>query len=125
MGLRRLGTESSPDSSLEGDGFELPVRERRAMVPSHGFGAASHREVALRGAPASHGETAFRGAEGSVRSAAAMRSTHREMRCSAAVQPPAIGPRGAPPCGAAHCEIRPGENVTLPSSQKCNLNVLI
>jgi hypothetical protein len=62
------------------------------MVPSHGFGAASHREVALRGAPASHGETAFRGAEGSVRSAAAMRSTHREMRCSAAVQPPAIGP---------------------------------
>jgi hypothetical protein len=29
-----------------------------------------------------------------------MRSTHREMRCSAAVQ-------------AAHCEIEPGENVTL------------
>src|SRR5262249_13747699 len=52
----------APDSPLEGDGFELPVREHRAMAPSHGFAAASHREAALRGAPASHGETAFRGA---------------------------------------------------------------
>jgi hypothetical protein len=52
------------DSLLEGDGFELPVREHRAMAPSHGFAAASHREAALRGAPASHGETAFRGAAG-------------------------------------------------------------
>ena len=34
------------------------------MTPSHGFAAASHREAALRGAPASHGETAFRGAAG-------------------------------------------------------------
>jgi hypothetical protein len=34
------------------------------MAPSHGFAAASHREAALRGAPASHGETAFRGAAG-------------------------------------------------------------
>jgi hypothetical protein len=92
MGLRRLGTESSPDSSLEGDGFELPVRERRAMVPSHGFGAASHREVALRGAPASHGETAFRGAEGSVRSAAAMRSTIAKCGAPPPCRPPAIGP---------------------------------
>jgi hypothetical protein len=41
------------DSPLEGDGFELPVREHRAMAPSHGFAAASHREAALRGAPAS------------------------------------------------------------------------
>jgi hypothetical protein len=48
---------SSSDSLLEGDGFELPVREHRAMAPSHGFAAASHREAALRGAPASHGET--------------------------------------------------------------------
>jgi hypothetical protein len=31
-----------------------------------------------------YGETAFRGAAGSVRPTAAMRSTHREMRCSAA-----------------------------------------
>jgi hypothetical protein len=46
------------DSPLEGDGFELPVRELRAMAPSHGFAAASHREAALRGATASHGETA-------------------------------------------------------------------
>src|SRR6516164_2619425 len=50
------------DCLLEGDGFELPVREHRAMAPSHGFAAASHREAALRGAPASHGETAFRAA---------------------------------------------------------------
>ena len=56
------------------------------MAPSHGFAAASHREAALRGAPASDSETAFRGAAGSVRPAAAMRSTHHEMRCSAAVQ---------------------------------------
>ena len=55
------------------------------MAPSHGFAAASHREAALRGAPASHGETAFRGA-GFREAAAVMRSTHREMRCSAAVQ---------------------------------------
>ena len=34
------------------------------MAPSRGFAAASHREAALRGAPASHGETAFRGAAG-------------------------------------------------------------
>ena len=54
----------APDSPLEGDGFELPVREHRAMAPSHGFAAASHHEAALRGAPASHGETAFRGAAG-------------------------------------------------------------
>src|SRR5215469_2015067 len=46
---------------LEGDGFELPVREHHAMAPSHGFAATSHREAALRGAPASHGETAFVG----------------------------------------------------------------
>ena len=46
---------------------------------------------------------------GSVRPSAAMRSTHREMRCSAAVQ--AARYRAA--MRAAHCEIRPGENVTL------------
>jgi hypothetical protein len=62
------------------------------MVPSHGFGAASHREVALRGAPASHGETAFRGAEGSVRSAAAMRSTIAKCGAPPPCRPPAIGP---------------------------------
>jgi hypothetical protein len=61
---RERRPEFAPDSPLEGDGFELPVREHRAMAPSHGFAAASHREGALRGAPASHGETAFRGAAG-------------------------------------------------------------
>ena len=57
------------------------------MAPSHGFAAASHREAVLRGAPASHGETAFRGAVG-FREGPPPRcgSTHREMRCSAAVQ---------------------------------------
>src|ERR1700757_1104671 len=60
----RFPYRSSHDSLLEGDGFELPVREHRAMAPSLGFAAASHREAALRGAPASHGETAFRGAAG-------------------------------------------------------------
>ena len=34
------------------------------MVPSHGFAAASHREAALREAPASHDDRAFRGAAG-------------------------------------------------------------
>jgi hypothetical protein len=59
--VQRLLFRTKP---LEGDGFELPVREYRAMAPSHGFAAASHREAALRGAPASRGETAFRGAAG-------------------------------------------------------------
>ena len=44
------GSGRMVDSPLEGDGFELPVREHRAMAPRHGFGAASHREAALRGA---------------------------------------------------------------------------
>jgi hypothetical protein len=54
------------------------------QAPSHGFAAASHRKAALRGAPASHGDTTFRGV--AVRPAAAIPSTHREMRRSAAVQ---------------------------------------
>jgi len=37
------------DCLLEGDGFELPVREHRAMAPSHGFAAATHK-AALCGA---------------------------------------------------------------------------
>src|SRR5580700_5753140 len=41
------GDREFADSALEGDGFELPVREHRAMAPSHGFAAASHREAAL------------------------------------------------------------------------------
>ena len=59
---KRTVVRFASDSPVEGDGFELPVRKHRAMAPSHGFAAASHREAALRGAPASHGETAFRGA---------------------------------------------------------------
>jgi len=59
---KRTVVRFASDSPVEGDGFELPVRKHRAMAPSHGFAAASHREAALRGAPA-------------------------------------IGPRGAPPCG--------------------------
>jgi hypothetical protein len=112
------------DSPLEGDGFELPVREHRAMAPSHGFAAASHREAALRGAPASHGETAFRGAAGfrearrrhAVCSLASNRGpppTHREMRCSAAVQAARYRAARRAAMRSAHCEIRPGENVTL------------
>jgi hypothetical protein len=102
MGVAKPGRPKvrfAADSLLEGDGFELPVREHRAMAPSHGFAAASHHEAALRGAPASHGETAFRGAAG-----------FREARRRHAVQPsrnavlrrragrPVFGPRGAPPC---------------------------
>jgi hypothetical protein len=98
-GRRGRGVEFAPDSLLEGDGFELPVREHRAMAPSHGFAAASQRKAALRGAPASHGETAFRGAAGFCEARRAMRSTHREMRCSAAVQAARYRARGAPPCG--------------------------
>jgi hypothetical protein len=48
---------------------------------------------------ASHGETAFRGAAGFCEARRAMRSTHREMRCSAAVQAARYRARGAPPCG--------------------------
>ena len=71
-----------------------------------------HREAALRGVPASHGETAFRGAAG-FREAAAMRSTLAKCGAPPPCRPPAIGSRGAPPCGPPICEIRPGENVTL------------
>jgi hypothetical protein len=63
-GSKARSNKFAADSPLEGDGFELPVREHRAMAPSHGFAAASHREAPLRGAPASHGESAFRGAAG-------------------------------------------------------------
>jgi hypothetical protein len=92
-------------SPLEGDGFELPVREHRAMASSHGFAAASHREAALRGAPASHHETAFRGAAG-FREARRDAVHPSEMRCSAAVQ--AARYRVARRVGmrSAHCEIR-------------------
>ena len=81
--------------------------------PSHGFAAASQREAALRGAPASMAGPRSKAQRGSVRSAAAMRSTHREMRCSAAVQAARhrVARRAAMP--SAHCEIRPGENMTL------------
>jgi hypothetical protein len=50
---------------------------------------------------------------GSVRPAAAMRSTHREMRCSAAVQAARYRAARRAAMRAAHCEIRPGENVIL------------
>jgi hypothetical protein len=80
------GDREFADSALEGDGFELPVREHRAMAPSHGFAAASHREAALCGAPASMARPRSEAQRGSARPAA-MRSAHRE--------------------------IRPGENVTL------------
>jgi len=57
------------------------------MAPSHGFAAASHREAALRDARLPMARPRSEAQRGSVRPAAAMRS--------------------------AHCEIRPGENVTL------------
>ena len=49
---------------------------------------------------------------GSVRPAAAMRSTHREMRCFAAVQAARYRAARRAAMRSAHCEIRPGENVT-------------
>jgi hypothetical protein len=104
---------SSSDSSLEGDGFELSVRERRVMAPSHGFAAASHREAALRGAPASHGETAFRGAAG-FREACRRHAVHPSRNAvlwRRAGRPLSVARRVAMRSG--HCEIRPGENVTL------------
>ena len=42
-----------------------------------------------------------------------MRSTHREMRCYAAVQAARYRAAGRAAMRSAHCEIRPGENVTL------------
>ena len=86
-------------------------REHHAMAPSRGFAAASHREAALRGAP-SHGETAFRDAAG-FREARRLRSTDREMRCSAAVQAARYRAARRAAMRSAPCEIRPGENVTL------------
>jgi hypothetical protein len=70
------------------------------MAPSHGFAADSHREAALRGAPASHGETAFRGAAG-FREARRRHAGPPIAKCGAPppCKPPGIGPRGAPPCG--------------------------
>jgi hypothetical protein len=46
---------------------------------------------------------------GSVRPAAAMRSTHREMRCSAAVQAARYRATRRAAMRSAHCEIRPGK----------------
>jgi hypothetical protein len=43
-----------------------------------------------------------------------MRSTHREMRCSAAVQAARYRATTRAAMRSAHCEIRPGENATLP-----------
>ena len=65
------------------------------MAPSHGFAAASHREAALRGAPASHGETAFRGAAGfcKVRHRHAVHPSRNA--APPPCRPPAIGPRAA------------------------------
>ena len=48
---------------------------------------------------------------GSVRPAAATRSTHREMRCRRAGRP--LSGREAPRHAVRPCEIRPGENLTL------------
>jgi hypothetical protein len=42
-----------------------------------------------------------------------MRSTHREMQCSAAVQAARYRAARRAAMRSAHCEIRPGENVTL------------
>jgi hypothetical protein len=50
---------------------------------------------------------------GSVRPAAAMRSTDREMRCSAVVQAARYRAARRAAMRSAHCEIRPSENVTL------------
>jgi hypothetical protein len=51
------------------------------MAPSRGFAAASHREAALRGAPPPMARPRSEAQWGSVRPAAAMRSTrHRAAR---------------------------------------------
>ena len=83
------------------------------MAPSHGFAAASHREAALRGAPPPMARPRSEAQRGSVRPAAAMRSTHREMRCFAAVQTARYRVARRAAMRSAHCEIRPGENVTF------------
>ena len=74
------------DSPLEGDGIELPVREHRAMAPIRGFAATSHHKARSAGSPPPMARPRSEAQRGSVRPAAAMRSTHREMRCSVAVQ---------------------------------------
>jgi hypothetical protein len=75
------------DSALEGDGFELPVREHRAMAPSTDLPLPPTAKQRSAGRPPPMARSCSEAQRGSVRPAAAMRSTHRE--------------------------IRPGENVTL------------
>ena len=49
MGLRRLGTESSPDFPLEGTGFELPVpRNSVRAEPISSQAASMHRYMTVR-----------------------------------------------------------------------------
>ena len=85
------------------------------MAPSHGFAAASHGEAAFRGSPASQARPRSEAQRGSVRPAAAMRSTHREMRCSAAVQAARYRARGAPPCGPPIAKSgRAKRDITIP-----------
>jgi hypothetical protein len=79
----------------------------------HGFAAVFNREAQLHGAPASDGETAFRGAAG-FREAPRRRAV---LPSRNAVLDRRAGPRYRAARRAvmrsAHCEIRPGENVTL------------
>ena len=94
-----------------GDGFELPVRERGA---SHFAMGGPHRRgphgTPLRlGTRSRHGRRAPRGAplhDGRQRQIRGSVPSH-------SARPPAIGPRGAPPCDPPIAKIRPGENVTL------------
>ena len=88
------------DSPLEGDGFELLVREHRAMAPSHGFAAASQREAAPAGRPPPMARPRSEAQRGSVR-ARRRDAVPPIAKCGAPppCRPPANGPRGAPPCG--------------------------
>ena len=84
------------------------------MAPSHGF-APLPPTVKRRsaGRPPPMARPRSEAQRGSVRPAAAMRSTHREMRCSAAVQAARYRAARIAAMRSAHCKIRPGENVTL------------
>jgi hypothetical protein len=103
----------SLSSPLEGDGFELPVREHRAMAPSHGFAAASHREASLRAALASYGKTAFRGAAGFRETRRHAVHQSRNAMCSTAVQAARYRAARRAAMRSAHCGNPAGRNVTL------------
>ena len=108
---RRGGVESSHDSPLEGDGFELPVREHGA---THFAMGGPHRG-GPHGSPLRLGTRSRQWEAGAPRSAASRWEAAANPWLGAIARCQAARYRAARRAAmrSAHCEIRPGENVTL------------